>query len=422
MVWTLIKKDIARLRVNWRNMLVLLAMPLCITALVGSAFGPAARDGDVPRIKLAIVNEDDNMIGGMLTSIASSEQSAEFLDTIATDREEAMRLVNGNEISAVLVVPADFSSKFLDGKVAPPFELIKNPAQSWMPAISEELMRVVAELLNAISQTLLSEVPEVMEILDDSGAPDVKKLLRVVSHVGGRFERAEAYLFPPIISIGKAKAEAQQPDNESNNPGFNIFSFVMPGLISVFLLFTADGSTRDIFTEQRSRTLDRYRTCNNQLLPFLIAKSAYSLFVVLTSAFIMLGGGALIFGIQWQAPLETCIVTISFAVFCTGFAFLLLAVIFSERLTAMLNTVVIMLIGFLGGSMIPSQNLPPLLRDTISPWMPNHIFAESIKRLQLEFNGPHWTVASIELAATGAVMLMLATFVLQRRMRSGALA
>ena len=58
MLVTLIKKDIARLCVNWRSLLILLAMPLCITGLVGTVFGPAARTGEMPRIKLAIVDED----------------------------------------------------------------------------------------------------------------------------------------------------------------------------------------------------------------------------------------------------------------------------------------------------------------------------------------------------------------------------
>ena len=99
MIGTLIKKDLARLRVNWRSLLILLAMPLCITGLIGTVFGPAARNGEMPRIKLAIVNEDDNVVGGMLASIASSDQSQEYLEPVVADRSEAMRLINNNKIS-----------------------------------------------------------------------------------------------------------------------------------------------------------------------------------------------------------------------------------------------------------------------------------------------------------------------------------
>ena len=422
MLGTLIKKDLARLRVNWRNFLILLAMPMCITGLVGTAFGPAARSGDMPRIKLAIVNEDNHVIGGMLTGVASGEQSKKYLDPVVTDRTEATRLINDNKISAVIIVPANFSAKFLAGDEAPAIELIKNPAQSYMPAITEELARVVTELLNAVSQNLLSEAPELVEILEDSGAPDVAKLTRVVTRIGKRFERAEDYLYPPIIGLNRTKGEAKQDAKQEENPkpAFNIFAFVMPGLVAVFMLFTAEGTTRDLFAEKRNKTLDRFRTFSVRLLPFLLAKSVYSILVILISAAIMLIGGALIFGITWKHPAELTCVTIAYSVFCVGFAYLLVAIIYRENLTAMLNTVVIMLIGFLGGSMMPPQSLPSFIRNTISPWMPNYVFAESVKRLQMDHDGPHWTTASTELLLVGAVMLIVATAVFQRRLQAGA--
>ncbi len=427
MLGTLIKKDLARLRVNWRGMLVLLAMPLCITGLVGTVFGPAARSGELPRIKLAIVNEDDNIVGGMLTGIASSEQTQAYLDPVVTDRTEAMRLINSNKISAVLIVPANFSSEFLAGKPAPPFELIKNPAQSYMPAITEELFRVVTELLNAVSLNLMSEVPELVVVFEDSEAPNFAKLTKAISHVGDRFERAEDYLFPPIIGLNQSNPDTEQVDatensNESkagnSSTKFNIFAIVMPGLVAVFMLFTAEGATRDLFAEKRNRTLDRFRTFSVSFLPFLLAKSVYSLIVVLLSAFIMMAGGSLIFDIAWKQPFALTCLTISYSTFCVGFAYFLVAVIYREQLASVLNTVVIMLIGFLGGSMMPTQALPSFLRNTISPWMPNYLFAEAAKTLQLDFDGPHWTVASIQLLLTGVAMLLIATILFQRRLQA----
>lgn len=418
MIATLIRKDLARLRVNWRGLLVLLAMPLCITGIVGTVFGPAARNGELPRIKLAIVNEDENVVGEMLSGIISGDESQKYLEPVITDRAEAMRLINRNKISAVIIVPANFSSKFLLGETAPAFELIKNPAQSYMPAISEELFRVVTELLNAISQNLLSDAPELIEILEDTGAPDVQKITKLVVRVGRRFERAEDYLFPPIIGFHRGQIENNDNAGDSTYD-INVFAFVMPGLVAVFLLFTAEGTTRDLFAEKRKRTLDRFRTLTVRLLPFLLAKSVYSIIVVLISATIMLVGGSLIFAVTWKHLLAVSCLTVSYSVFSTGFAYLLVAIIFREQLAGILNTVIIMLIGFLGGSMMPSESLPPFIRDTVSAWMPNYIFAEAIKSLQFDREGPHWITASTELFVVGALMLVIATYVFQKRLLSG---
>ena len=48
MLVTLIKKDLRRLRANWIGLVILLAMPICITGLVGGTFGRAARSGELP--------------------------------------------------------------------------------------------------------------------------------------------------------------------------------------------------------------------------------------------------------------------------------------------------------------------------------------------------------------------------------------
>ena len=420
MIGTLIKKDMARLRVNWPGLLVLLAMPLCITGMVGTVFGPAAQSGKMPRIKLAVVNEDDNVVGGMIAGMASSDQSEQYLDAVVTDQSEAMRLINRNKISAVIIVPEGFSEKFLAGEEGPPIQLVKNPAQAYMPAITEELVRVVAEVLDAVAQNLTRELPEVLAIVSDSEAEDVQKFIRVFVYVGNRIERAEGYLFPPIIGINRSKIETEtESESAAATSEFNVFAFVMPGLVAVFLLFTADGTTRDLFAEQRNRTLDRFRTLSIRLLPFLVAKSVYSIFVVLISAVIMLLGGSLIFGITWQHPLAVTCLTVSYSVFSIGFAYLLVGVVYREQLTAMINSVVIMVIGFLGGSMMPSQNLPAIIRDNVSPWMPNHVFAEAIKRVQFDFDGPHWATASTQLFVSGVIMLVVATSLFQRRLQAG---
>ncbi|TWU31344.1 ABC-2 family transporter protein [Novipirellula artificiosorum] len=419
MLGTLLRKDLRRLRSNWVGFAILLAMPIGITALVGSVFGPSARNGEMPRIQLAIVNEDQGLIGNMIATAASGEQAADYLDSVGVTRSEAMDLMNNNQISAVIVIPKDFTEKYVSGQSTPPIELIKNPAQSYMPAITEELLRLVTEGLNAVSLNLVDEMPDVIEILDAPGAPDTVRLASIMTRIGDRLKRAEGYLFPPVIGLQRGTVEDPEIADEESE-GFNVFALVMPGLAALFLLFTAEATARDLVVERRTKTLNRFRTCQVRLLPFFVAKAVYSYTVVILAAVIMLVGGAWIFGIQWRSPVETAILTSAYSAFCVGFAYLMVAVIYREKRIAILSTILIMMIGFLGGSMLPSQNLPPFIRDILSPRMPNHAFAESIKNLQFGFPGPNWATASIGLVAVGATMLMIAIPLFQYRLDQGA--
>lgn len=431
MIWALIQKDLRRLRVNWHSTVILLAMPLCITGLVGAVFGPAARNNEMPRIKLAVVDEDDSVLGGMLAGAGSSERGRDSLDTVVVDREEADKLIRNNEVSAIIVIPKDFTSMFLKGEHPPPIELIKNPAQSYLPAITEELMCVVTELLNALALNLADEVPDIVEIFEQDGGPDSAKLARSITRIGDKLERAEAYVFPPIISYTKNApkdtdssvvdgTDSEATVQEDSGPTFNIFGFVIPGMAAIFLLMTAEGSTRELIVERRSGTLDRYRTCHAKLLPLFVAKSIFSLVVVIASGLIILVGGSLIFDITWTRPVECMLLTVAFSLFSVGFTYLLIAVVYREKLILAMNTVVIMLMGFLGGSMMPVQSLPGIIRDVISPALPNYMYVEAFRSLQNGHSDASWIGISIGLCLGGFVLLVAAIAIFQRRLLRGA--
>ena len=407
------------MRANWMGFVILLAMPMCITALVGTVFGPSARNNEVPRIKIAYVNEDENALGNFLAGGLVSEQAQEFLDVTVTDRDTALRLINDNEISAVLIVPENFSQQYLSGEHTPDLELIKNPAQSFMPAITEELVRVMVEALNAVSLNLRDELPEISKVFDDSDSPDMLRLARTIEQLGEKIERAEGYVFPPVIGYKESVVESADSATDSDS-GFNVFAFVMPGLVAMFLLFTADTAARDLIVERRSKTLTRFRTFRTGLLSFFVAKSFYVLTVTLIAACIMMIGGGLIFGIDWVNPAQIAVLTMSYSAFSVGFAFLIVSVVYRERLISIFSSVTIMLIAFFGGSMLPSNSLPPFIRNMISPYMPNYVFAEAIKRLQFDRSGPHWATATMVLAVTGVVMLVVSVFLFQRRLNQGA--
>lgn len=428
MLLSLLSKDIRRLRANWTSFVVLLAMPLCITALVGTVFGPSSRNDEVPRIKLAVVNEDNGAIGDFLVSGLTGQQARDFLETKILDRNSAIESVNNNEVSAVLILPKQFTTQFLNGQPPSPIELIKNPAQSFMPAIAEELSCVLTEALNAVALNFSDELPAIAEVVDQKGLPDMARVAILVSRIGDKMSPAEQYLFPPVISYqsktrsvddGGEDAASNGEDAASDNGGFNVFAFVMPGLIAMFLLFTAESAGRDLVVERRSKTLNRFRTVSPSLLPFFIAKSIYTFLVTMIAATIMLWGGALIFGIQWMHPVPVALLATAYSIFATGFAFLLIGTVFRERLISIFSTVIIMLMAFFGGSMLPVNTLPPFIRTSIAPLMPNHLFAQSIKRLQFESDGPSWAAVSIGLAISGILMICLAIRLFHWRLRQG---
>src|SRR2546427_10115175 len=186
MLWTLLIKDLKRARHNPWPYLLNLALPLCITALVGLVFGPSSKGGGLGQIKLAVVDDDDSVLGSLLRGAMNQGDFKKHLEARFLEREQALKQINDNEISAVLIIPKGFTRNYLTGDVPVAFELIKNPAQSFYPAILEELLQVAVAGLNAVDRNLHSDLPEWKEIIAEKGRRNPKGLADVPIPVGDR--------------------------------------------------------------------------------------------------------------------------------------------------------------------------------------------------------------------------------------------
>lgn len=414
MLGTLLIKDLVRARHNPWPYVLNLALPLCITALVGLVFGPSSKGGGLGQIKVAVVDEDDSVLSSLLQGAMNQGDFKRHLDARFLERTEALRQVQDNKISAALIIPKGFTRNYLSGDAPVALELIKNPAQSFYPAILEELLQVAVSGLNAVARNLRSDLPEWRAVFEKEGRPDMKSMGELMARVGDKFEQAERYLFPPLVGY-EATLRKKAKDE---GPALNIFAYLLPGMAAMFLLFLADHGIRDLYTEVRARTLDRFRTLHDRLLPFVISKVLLAMMVVVLGSIVMFGGGVLIFGIHWEQPLAMAAVILAFGLFAAGFMALMAALARSERRANAVNSVLVMCVSFVGGSFFPAKELPPLFRDHLSPLMPSYWFIEALRGLQ-SGDGVPWGWAAVKLLLLGLVLVISASWTFQRLLAKG---
>ena len=314
MLWKLLIKDLSRARHNPWPYLINLALPLCITALIGLVFGPSTKGGGLGTIKFAVVDDDDSVLSSLLRGAMNQGDFKKHLEARFLERTDALKQIKDNTISAVLIIPKGFTRNYLTGDTPVALELIKNPAQSVYPAILEELLQVAVAGLNAIARNLHSDLPEWREVIEKEGRPDMKRIADLLIRVGDRFEQAERYLFPPLVGY---EATTQKKAKEEG-PVLNIFAFLLPGMAAMFLLFLADHAIRDLYREVNARTLDRFRTLHDRLLPFVVSKVILAMAVVVLGSLVMFGGGVLIFGIHWVRPLAMAGLILAYGLFAAG--------------------------------------------------------------------------------------------------------
>lgn len=322
MLLVLLQKDFLRMARNPWPLLLNLGLPLAITALIGLAFGGGDAGPSVARIKVAIVDQDESLLGSLCKSALTQGDAAKHFEIITPGREEAVRLLRENKISAALVVPPDFTKSYFNGQSGLSIEVIKNPAQSFYPAIVEELSAVAVTGLNAISRNLQGEFPQFQAALTNKF--DFLELAGLFTRLGERVKHARDYLTPPLVMYKRETIASEKKAGPGS--GFSIFGFVLPGMASAFLLFLADHSMRDLHKEKRAKTLDRIRSATTGTGAFVTSKVLLAALTVMAGSAILFSTGAFVFGIDWGRPGLMALVCIGYAVFAAGFVAMLVAI------------------------------------------------------------------------------------------------
>jgi ABC-2 type transport system permease protein len=413
MLRVLLVKDLLR---AWRNplpWLINLLVPLCITALIGLAFGGKSDGGSLGRIRFAVVDEDNSILTRFLRGAANQGDGGKYLEPVFLEREAALQQVNNNNLSAVLIIPKHFTRDYLTGRDSVSLELIKNPAQSIHPAVLEELLGAVVTALNALGRNFQAEFPAWQAVVD--GRFDHHQVAALIEREGNKLEAIKKFVDPPLITY-ETEVQADAP---GKGPAFNLFGYLLAGLAAMFLLFLAGNSMADLHRELSHRTFERYHTLHEKVFPFVAGKVVFTVVLLLLCCVIMLGGGGLIFRIHWRQPVALAALTLGYACFAAGLMAALVALVPDERRAGVLNNIAGMALGLIGGCAFPPQQLPAFLREHISPHLPTYWFTETVRTLESGAAPVPWLFVSLKLAGVSALLITLAALLLRRRFRNG---
>jgi ABC-type multidrug transport system permease subunit len=221
-------------------------------------------------------------------------------------------------------------------------------------------------------------------------------------------------------AIGNRKSGmGSSPAKPKNNQSFDLFAYLLLGLSGMFLLFLGQNAMTDLHRELRKRTFERYQTLHQRVWPFIFGKIVFAVVMLLLCSAVMLGGGGLVFRIQWQHPLTLCALVTAYCCFIAALFAVLVALVPDERRAGVLNNVAGMALGTVGGCAFPPQNLPAFLRDHITPLMPSYWFATTARNVQAASSDAHWQLAVLKLMLCSIILVALATWLLRRKFITG---
>jgi ABC-type multidrug transport system permease subunit len=164
--------------------------------------------------------------------------------------------------------------------------------------------------------------------------------------------------------------------------------------------------------------LQRFATLRTGLFEFVFGKVLFGVATVWLGGLILLGGGGLLFKIQWAEPLALAVLIGSYGFFAAGLLATLAAIAGTERRADAMNTSIVMIIAMAGGGFFPAEQLPAFIRENISVWLPNYWLIESIRGLQ-NASPVNWPIVSLQLGVLGLVFIAVAACLFHRQLSKG---
>lgn len=384
--------------------LIFLILPIALTFIMGAAFGGTRIKANLPVIHVIIVDEDQAILGKVIDSISQSSVSPIPLKLEWIPPGQAHKKFSTNRYAAWITLPEGWSQAYLTGLRPPLVRVIKNPAQTILPDVVEELFRDGLQRLDAMRSPLEDQLPAIARMAGAGQTLDLVSLAPLLMSLSSKLDQYNLLFRQPLLTLEQVRPST----NIRSTLPPSYFAILLPMMAAFFLYFNGEMAMRDVYREYESRTMQRFRAQYGTVTPVILSKWAYSFTLVWMSGLVLIFGGGWIFGISWPHPGTAFLLCTAYAFFMSGFSAFLVAVFNQEKRLQLWSQLIIFSIAFSGGSILEVSILPTWIQTYISPYLPNYWFISAMHSSQLDRGDFPVPLALAQLILCGGITLGVA--------------
>jgi len=407
----IIRNDLKRRLKAPMATILFLVIPLAMTALIGMIFDPGSGgETTLPPIKLLLVDQDKGLAAKFLIGAFDQKEVKDMFQVTLVDAAAGEKLMKKGKASAMLVIPEHFSDDLADQKPAA-LEVVKNPSEEFLPGVAEEFAVTMAIGLSAIAQVFADELKIIksaskLELKDIS----IAQMAPFLEMARVKIVAIQSYLSPLLLQL--KTGTVTKPGQTAPPQGFNIFSYVMPGMLIMFLLFIVEAFMREIQNERADGKIRRMMFSPLTTRELITARlfGGWLLGVLVCS--LAMAVGTLLFGIDWGNLLLVFLLVVVSCFWCAAFFGMLNAFFRNKNQAGAFASPIILVFAAFGGSMLPLEQIPQGMR-WLAQFTVNNWFITGCREI-VEGGVP--TLSYIVLSVSGLVFAAVAMVALQRRL------
>src|SRR5689334_20077060 len=331
-------KDLTR---SFRSMFAIGMMviaPLMLTGLIYFAFGGmSGGDVSMTAIKVGVVNADQLPAGSVLDApIGANIRSMFFDDSVKTwitatdyvDEASARAAIDKQEIGVAIIIPQNFTDRYLSGEKDTPVLILNDPTLSIGPAVVEDMVTMMVDGIAGGGITLQT----IMERQQANGIqPDRTQIPSWIQRYGDWYREFQRDLFhhpdrAALVVVAPSAGQAETAD-----PIQKMMGLTMAGQMIFFAFFTGAYSMMSILREDQEGTLARLFTTPTDRTSILTGKFVAVFITVILQGLVLMVAGHYAFGINWGEPIGAALALTGQVVAATGLGVLLIAFVKNSR-------------------------------------------------------------------------------------------
>lgn len=343
-------KDLQIFFKNRNELLTTFLLPVIfIVAFVGISGAAEGRDTDT-RIPLPLVNLDPG--GEMAEAFIANVETAGGIKLETLSESDAEAKLESEEISRVLIIPANFSSDLAAGKSTRLVLKNRSGNQQQTQAVLLVLEGVARDM--SIEQQIVASLLQLGQMqANDPDAQGIVTSDRAITQAKSQFDRAKT---TPLVGIQEII-----PVNESEPEVFlGSTQILVPGFTVLFIFLTAQTTGRSIFAEKKigsfrrllAAPISKGELLGGKLIPNFIIVILQIVFVFGIAMFVfpLIGFEGLSLG---NAPFALLLAILVVALSSTALGIAIAGLARTESQVSGIASVVMWILGFLGGAIIP---------------------------------------------------------------------
>jgi ABC-2 type transport system permease protein len=343
-------KDLQILIKDRGEVVQLFLLPLLFIVVFSGALGAIGSGEEDTRLPLPVVDLDG---GEAAQSLLAGLDAAGGVRTKLYEHSEAQMLLDENDISRMLIIPADFTSGTAEGDTVE-LILISHPDADIQEteAVRLVIVGVTSEL--SLERQILASLSQMGDMQADAPEEDqVFTTERVLAQARSQFERAQTQ---PLIEVVQTIPAEEGEREEVPDLGL----VAVAGIAVLFVFGTAQVTARSIFDEKKVGSFRRLLAAPMSKTSLLSGKMLPNILIGMIQFTVIFAFG--IFGLKWLGlaspslgndPLAVVLVCFIISLCSTAFGILLAAIARTENQIGGLSSLLVWGLGIMGGAFIP---------------------------------------------------------------------